>query len=398
MPSLVGPNGCTIATIDEIIAQILNGTTDFPGLYSIYGSDINVDPNAPDGQFINIFAQLALDQLEFILQVYNSFDPDKAIGVSLDARASINGVIRKPGTRTIQPMSIVVTQAMTLKGVDNYPSEPFTVQDAAGNQYQLQVTQNPVGAGTVVANFQSLLLGPISSALNTITQAVTILQGVTSVNNPTLYTTLGITEETDYQLRLRRAASVSLPSRGFIDGLYAALIDTDNVSFARVYENVTNATDGNGIPAHSIWVIVAGGTDTDVANAIYVERSMGCGMKGTVVIPVLQVDGTYFSIQFDRPTAENLWIKFDVAAITGSVDPTYIRQQLLLQLSYGINMPADTTTIVSLIRAIAPNASVSNEGVSNDNVTYVSLLNNSAVNKQWALSSPRIIINGSPGP
>lgn len=397
MPNDVGVSGCQIATVDEIIAQILAGTADFPGLYAIYGTDINVDPNSPDGQFINIFAQAAIDQLEFILQVYNSFDPDKAIGVSLDARCAINGVIRKPGTRTVQSITVVVSQALTLKGVDLYPGEAFTVQDSSGNRYELITTDSPSGAGSQSLAFQSVLLGPVTSALNTIVTAVTVQQGVTSVNNPTAATTLGTTEETDYALRIRRTQSVSLPSQGYLDGLYAAILAITDVTSARIYENDTNVTDADGIPAHSIWAVVAGGENADIGNAIYVKRSLGCGMKGSVVVPITQVDDTTFDVLFDRPVAEDLYIKFDVTAITGSVDPDYIRQQLLLLLSYGINIPADTTSIVTLIRAISPNASVSGEGVSNDDISYVALLDNDTLQSQWALDPARIIINGVPG-
>ena len=399
MPNTIDQNGLTIQTYDEIVAEIENGTADFPGLLAIYGSDINLDPNSPDGQMVGIYAQGKLDVLEQLQQIYNSFDPDKAIGVALNARCAINGVIRYPGTPTIQTVTITVGQALTLPGLDTAPLAPFTVSDNNGNQFALQTTHAFGGAGSADLVFQSVLIGPISSLPNTITNQVTITAGVTGVNNAAGPSTLGLVEETDYALRIRRQLSVQLPNQGYLQGLISGLVNVTGVTQALVLENNTNTTDANGIPGHSIWCIVAGGANADIANAIYVKRNAGCGMKGTVAVAVTQPDGSTITIYFDRPTAQNLWLKFNVVAIgSGSVDPTYIRQQLLAQLSYGINQTADTTSIVALIKAIAANASVSAEGLSPDNVTYTTLLSPTAVNNQFALSSPRIIINGTPGP
>lgn len=398
MPNLIDQNGCTIATVDEIIAFLILGDTDNPGLFSIYGTDINVDPNSPDGQQINIFAQAVEDYLEFLLQIYNSFDPDKALGVGLDARCAINGVVRNAGTRTIQPIAVTFSAANTIAGVSSSPGSPFTVSDGSGNQYQLINDYAAGAAGTFTLDFQSTQIGAVTSAINTITTMVTIIRFVTGVNNPGAASSVGIPEETDYALRIRRQNSVSLPSRGYVDGLYAALIDTKDVLFVKVYENITNSTDADGIPAHAIWVIVDGGANADIAQDIYVERPAAIGMKGTVTVPVQRADGSFITIKFDRPTPEPLWIKFDVVPIgSGSVDPSFIRNQLLAQLSYGINQPADTTTIVSLIRVISPAASVSDEGVSDDGTTYVSLLTPSTIDRQWSLSAAHIIINGTPG-
>lgn len=397
MPNVVDTSGLRTKTLAEIIAEILNGTADYPGYYQIYGPDINVDPNSPDGQQINIYAQAVVDMLELIAQVYASFDPDEAIGTVLDARCAINGVVRRGATYTQQMVQVTATQAVTLAGLDTSPLNPFTVSDSAGNQFQLVSAFSFVGGATTSLLFQASILGPVQTVIGTITQIVTTTLGVASVNNAAGALSVGIAEETDAQLRIRRANSVSLPSRGYLEGLIGALLDTDGVTQAVVLENDTNSTDGNGIPGHSIWCIVAGGANADVADAIYKKRNAGCGMKGAITVNVPQVDGTTFPVQFDRPTPEALWITFDVVAITGSVDDAFIRAQILALLTYNINQPADTTSIVALIKRIAPNASVSSEGVGLDGVTYVTLQATSAVDRQFAISAAHIVINGTPG-
>ena len=113
MPNLIDQTGITIQTLPQIIDEILNGTADYPGMFQIYGANINVNPNSPDGQMIAIVAQAKLDMLEFIAQVFASFDPDQAIGVVLDQRCSINGVAREAGTYTITPVTVTVDRAVT---------------------------------------------------------------------------------------------------------------------------------------------------------------------------------------------------------------------------------------------------------------------------------------------
>lgn len=397
MPNVVDQNGIHTKTLQEIKDEILNGTANYPGYYSIYGPDINVGPNSPDGQQINIFAQAVVDMLELIAQVHSGFDPDQAIGTVLDQRCGINGVIRRGATYTQQMVEVTVSQPVTLPGLDTSPLNPFTVADNAGNQFQLVAAYSFVGAGTQSLLFQASTLGPVETVIGTITQIITTTLGVSSVNNAAAAASVGIAEETDAQLRIRRAKSVSLPSRGYLEGLIGALLNTEGVTEAHVLENDTNVTDSNGIPGHSIWAIVEGGTDEAVADAIYKKRNAGCGMKGDVDVVIEQIDGTDFTISFDRPTDEDLWIEFNVTAIEGTVDDTYIREQILERLSYRINQSADASSIVALVKEIAPNASVSAEGVGLDGGTYVTLQAPSAVDNKFVIESAHIVINGTPG-
>jgi len=198
---------------------------------------------------------------------------------------------------------MVISKTVTLYGLDQQPTSPFTVADSSGNQYQLLVTQT-LAAGTYSASnptpngiaFQASVLGPVSSSVNTITTIVSVTNGVTSVNNSVTYSTLGQNEETDAQLRLRRAVSVSLPSKGYLAGLYGGLVSINGVTYASVQENNTSivtSTLAGGIPPHSIWVIVATGNALSVvqpngytlahniAQVIYNKRNAGCGQTNS---------------------------------------------------------------------------------------------------------------------
>ena len=404
MPNAITNQGITIQTYSEIVSEILDGSpatttqSAYPGMRQIYGPTINVDPNSPDGQMVNIVAQAKLDMLEFIQQVYTSFDPDQAVGVQLDQRCAINGIQRRQGTYTYVNVNVTANGALTIQGLDTSTS-PFTVSDASGNQYYLDSTFAFTGAGTQSLLFRAANIGSINPTANSLTIIVTVTLGITAVNNPSTATTIGTPQESDYSLRIRRENSVALPSTGYWQGMYDALLSSPGVTSVNVLENTSSVTDSNGIPGHSIWVVVAGGNDGLISGIIYEKRNAGCGMKGSITQYILQADGTYFPIKYDRPTPQALWIKFNVTQITGTVPPdaTYIRNQILSQLSYKIQESAVASSIVTLVQQIDPNASVSSLQISKDNVTYDTLLT-VPVNYQFQTSSPHIIINGTPGP
>lgn len=397
MPNTIDQTGAQIKTLSDIVSEILNGTGDYPGMYEIYGPDINVAPNTPDGQLVNIIAQAAEDILEFALSIYTSFDPDQAVGRVLDQRCAINGVYRQGATYTITPVSVTVDRAITLPGLDT--STPFTVADNAGNQFQLITSVALGGAGTTSLSFQAAQIGPVQTTIGTIGNIITATLGVTGVNNIAAASEIGQAQESDASLRLRRQNSVSLPSKGFLQGLLGALLDIEGVIQAIVIENNTNATVG-GTPSHSIWVIVNADASLNamIAKAIYVKRNAGCGMRGATTVNVPQIDGTTFPVQFDHATVVNPWISFGLAAVTGTVDDVFVRNQLLLLLSYQIGQTMDTTTIVAFVKQIAPNAVVTAEGVSLTDSAYGATLAAPAVNDLFVPITTQIKINGVVGP
>ena len=67
----VGPTGITIQTREDIVAEIT------AGMQAIYGAGINLNPNTPDGQMINLIAQAKEDVLEMVMSVAASMDPDQ---------------------------------------------------------------------------------------------------------------------------------------------------------------------------------------------------------------------------------------------------------------------------------------------------------------------------------
>lgn len=390
MPNQITAVGLQTQTQAELVTQFTNA------FEAIYGADINLESDTPDGQMMMIFIQVVLDVLALLTQIYNSFDPDNAIGVVLDQRVAINGIQRQAGTFTTTNVTIVTSQALNLYGLDQSTQPVYTVADNAGNQWRLISTYSAPGAGTYVLSFQAAVPGAILTVPNTITVPISIVLGVTSINNPTTYTTLGINEETDAALRLRRQKSVSLASTGFLNGLLAALENINGVTSAFVYENTTASTDGDGVPGHSIWVIVAGtAANADIANAIYTKRSAGCGMFGSTTYVITQADGSPFIVSWDVVVPENLFIKFTASSIDGVNPPNIaaVRAGLVTAFVPGVFQEVDINHLATQVQDIDPNCLVTSAGFSTaSGGSYTNTLTPTAKNKQFSVTAPNIVI------
>jgi hypothetical protein len=203
-----------------------------------------------------------------------------------------------------------------------------------------------------------------------------------------------VDEETDAALRYRRAVSVSLSSQGYLEGLKGALLSLTNVTKCEVYENNTNATDGNGIHAHSIWVVIEGGDTDEIADIIYKKRNAGCGLFGSFAVDIDQGNGFNLPIKFDRPSYENLYIELTITSINSAhtIDDDYLKDQIYELISYGINEKADYSAIASLVKIADPLAVIIDGGVGDDGMTYVPYLATPSIDGIWTISTTRIAI------
>lgn len=370
MPNSLTSAGLTTATGAELT------TAQQTSFQAIYGPNISLGSDTPDGQIIGIWVQSVVDVLNLITQVYNSFSPDFAIGAVLDQRVAINGIQRQAGTFTVTPITIVTSTSVNLYGLDQTAQQVYTVSDSAGNLWELETTQLGVAAGTNVFSFQAASPGAVTTTPNTITVQVTIVLGVTSVNNPTTYTTLGENEESDAALRIRRQISVSLASQGYLQGLLAALENINGVTSAYVYENVTGSTDGNNVPGHSIWVITAGtGAPASIAQAIYTKRNAGCGMKGSQSFVITQVDGTLFTVLWDDVVTVNLFIRFTATSLNGVNPPNIqiIRAGLPTGFVPTVFEEVNINALATEVQILDPNTLVTNAGFSTGQTQILTL-------------------------
>lgn len=395
MPDILDETGLTVKTASEITSEIASD------LRAAYGNDINLDQNSPDGQLVGIVTQLAIDLRELLVGINNGFDPDQALGDLLDQRVTINNIARKGGTYTVQPVSITVDRTVTLQGLDaDYDlttGTGYTVQDNAGTQFILADTTT-LTAGTHSLNFRAKDLGAVNVTVGTITNPVTIVLGVTAINNPSAALEIGENQETDPQLKVRRQSSIANNAIGYIDGLRGSLLNVSGVSEAKVYLNNTDATDSDGIPPHGIWSIVEGGANSDIGAILYAKAAYGPDLKGDVEVAIDTASGGVFTAKFDRPSAENLYIRFDIQrTVTGyAFDTAGIKSYMANNIDYAIGQFAHTATLtadaLAAINSLGGGGVPVNVEISKNGTDWYDYLETTTKNNQFTVDTTRITI------
>jgi uncharacterized phage protein gp47/JayE len=274
----------------------------------IFGSDIDLSPESPDGQLLGVFAEALADLDDLAEAVYNGRSPAGARGASLARLVRLNGLTKKAAqfsTATVtlggSPGAVIPIGALVTSSID-----PTVVFETTG--------ANTIGGGgTIAAAMRATVSGPLRAPAGTLTIVTTVVSGWTSAVNGS-DAAVGNDDESDPTLRLRREASVALPSQGIIDGLYAALVQDADVTRAKVYENPTDVPDANGLPRHSINVIVQGGDPVDIANSIWLKKSVGVTQVGAVSQTITDIQGITHTMRFDRPVDAPIWITIVTAA------------------------------------------------------------------------------------
>ena len=384
----IGVNGIVTQSLEEIRADLIEKYK------SIYGQNINLESNSPDGQFINILAQEKKDTLDLFVQYYNNLDTERVVGIPQQILYKLNDCTIKAYTYSYVYINVTVTQGVNLAGLDdnieNADGVGYTVSDGNGNRWILAESQT-LAAGTHLLNFRAAELGSVTATPNTITIMETIIPGVSGVTNPASNYITGQTGESDSEFRLRRNQTVTAPSQGFEDSLQAQLLNLTNVTQAKVYNNRENSTI-NGIPAHTVWVIVAGGTSLDIGKTVYNNIPPGIPMKGSTSVTITRPGGTSETINYDTPTAVSLYISMDIQLLSGAIDEGYVKEQISL-ITFNIGESAEGVNIAAAVKdIISKNGSPYNVLVSTDGINYSEVVTPSALDEYFTISTDDISI------
>jgi uncharacterized phage protein gp47/JayE len=235
---------------------------------AIYGADAYLGNDSQDGQWIGVISQAISDCNSAAVAVYNSFSPTTAQGNGLSSNVKLNGLTRIAGSFS--------TATLTVVGVAGTVITNGQAQDTNGNLWALPSPTTIPNAGTIAVSATCTTIGAITAGANAINSIATPVLGWQTVNNASA-ASAGNSVETDAQLRLRQAASVSLPSVGIFAGIAASIAQVTGVTRVTPYENSTNTTNSNGIPANTLAFVVEGGIALSIAQAIASKVPPGIG-------------------------------------------------------------------------------------------------------------------------
>lgn len=302
-PPAITAAGLTIAVYPDILADNLTQTQ------AIYGQNIYLGNDNPLYELLSVISAKQADTNFGLQLLYDSRSPQTAIGAALDSLIKLNGLVRD----TAFPSTCVVT----LAGAANQLITQGVIRDVNGILWDLPANTQLNNSGTASATVTCETPGPIAANDNTLIYINTPQAGWTSVTNagPAI---VGEGVETDSALRARQTLSVALPALTTAGSTEAAIAATLGVTRYNILENPTGSTDSFGNPAHSLTAVVEGGTNLAVATAIYGKHGIGCFTNGTTSQVVTDpFTGSTFTVNFDRPTYETIYVSLSVHGLVG---------------------------------------------------------------------------------
>lgn len=280
-----------------------------------FGEEIDVEPASVFGQLIGILSEREALLWELMEETYNSQYPDSASGSSLVNVCAITGTTPNPATKSTVTVTCTGTPATLISAgrifqVQNNGARFVTLEDATIG-----------GGGTVDVDCEAEETGPKVANAGTLTVIVTAVAGLTSITNAE-DANLGEDLETDGELRLRREQEVRAAGKGSVEAIRQDVLAVDNVESCLVFENVTDTTDGDGVPAHSIEVVTLDDGESETEQAIYEaifdSKAAGVRTYGTESGTVTDSEGNSHTVYRSPATEKWVWLTVAVTKDTST--------------------------------------------------------------------------------
>lgn len=218
---------------------------------------------------------------------------------------------------------------------------------------------------TTVANFYTQEYGHITLPYGIVTKIVNNIPGFSAVINQ-VEPVYGRLQESDIELRQSYIAKSALRSNTMIDSIVAELLNNvADVESASGYENDTDVVDSRGLPPHSIEIIVEGGDNNVIAEAILRRKAGGIQTHGSVVVNVPGKYGDSIPIRFNRPEYLYTWIKVILHGDSTKIPQNYAALTISSICEDGSQMVAGSSLLTQLL----------NDGIYNAvaGITYVEI-------------------------
>lgn len=269
-----------------------------------FGEDASVSTHSAGGILIRILSYLTDAQNQDIEAIYNSQFVSSATGVSLEKLANNMGLQRLPQTRA--------QALLRIEGIkDTGIGEGTLFKTPTGITFALGGSVVIPESGVVEEIGYAVEMG----SKGNVSRDTIVIQGnpmdaITSVTNPN-GAFGGADLETDAQLRDRIELATQSSQTSSIKGLVSAINKVNGNSSARVVENHL-MEELNGQPPKSINIIVSGGSDPDIAQAIFENVAAGVTTWGQKSYIVEDLFGHPHEVFWDEVSDKTIYFEVEV--------------------------------------------------------------------------------------
>jgi len=293
-----------------------------------FGGNLNVTSSAtPQAHLADNLTQNITDANSAVSSVVAGVDPATSEGRFQDAIGRIYFLTRKGATASVVLATVTGQPGAVL-------SASALARDVNGLYWTSSGTVTfPIG-GVAEVEFACTTPGPIQLGIGELSRIAQASPGWDAINNAGAAVT-GTNVESRAEFEVRRFSSVSKNGSGAAASIRGAVWDVPGVLDVYAYDNrrgtpVEIGPTAYSIPPNCVYVAVVGGSDADVAKAIYQRKNGGCNLDGnTTVVVTDDESGVAFpyptyDIQFERPSA--FAVKFLVQIKASSSLPSNLQQ------------------------------------------------------------------------
>lgn len=240
----------------------------------VYGSDIDLSTASADGVFVNDMALIINNILQVMKSLYSNLDVDTASGVYLDALCRLANVNRMGATKSTA--SIIITSLLTTGDPVTFGdtdengnvTNQITFVDKSGTEWvsDVSVTLGPGESAEVKVTCTEA--GPVDAPAGWIAQTLLVMNLKVEQTENAIR---GSNEESDTELRQRRAQSSGANGVSVLESLVGALLEVTGIDDVSIYNNNTlaNATakDGTVIAPHNMYIVIRQQKGLNIADA-----------------------------------------------------------------------------------------------------------------------------------
>ena len=280
----------------------------------IFGADLDVSPETPQGRLIEVNALSRSNTVMFNALVANQINPDVATGVFLDALAALTDCYRAKATKS--------TVAATLTGAAGtvIPARA-RARTTAGDVFYLENAVTLPLSGIATGTFLSRDDGPVAAPAGSLTSIADGILGWETVSNPAA-AVLGAEEQSDRDFRIMRRRTL-FSGAAYLGALESAVWRVDNVKGVLALDNPTGdivVKENVSLKPHSVYVAAYGGKDEDIALALYKTKTAGADYNGNTAVTVKDPNnGRSYAVTFQRP--KEVVIQVEITVVANSAVP-----------------------------------------------------------------------------
>ena len=288
---------------------------------------LNTQSDSPNGSLTASIVSALREVEELAKEVVTGFSAD-ATGTMADVVALVTGTRREPSapSRFIGTRRLIATLDV---GATLDAGYLIAVDGAPQIQFRTLATVGPtLVAGEYYVPAECTEDGPVAVNTDTLTIPVTPAVGLISIRNP-FPAILGKYEDTDEELLIRRetelraAGSASAPAMA-ADVKAIEVDGTKTVLSVQWLENVLDYPDANGLPPHSVEILVFDGVDEPtpndvIAQTLWDSKGGGTRLVGNRSGNALDPNGDTHVVFFSRPVPVPFKLRATLKPLPGYV-------------------------------------------------------------------------------